>query len=184
MSQFAANNPLSRKLQQQAGKQIGKFVSEQTAKHGPKVIEAAQSFANGARGGPSGATPVKNTATNKVAHEVGGLSRDMATDKPKKEFEKQGKQLVNNTASTVQNKPSQPKPNTVVKPSTGPVSALNKGKPINGVNINRDLNKPFKPMTMGNAGKPGKPIIANVKPNPSKPNLGRLGKFSPDTTKE
>ena len=41
MSQFAANNPLSRKLQQEATKRISKFASEQLAKNGPKYLRWA-----------------------------------------------------------------------------------------------------------------------------------------------
>lgn len=173
MAQFASNNPLTRKIQQQAGKQVGKFVSEQVAKNGPKVIEAAQSFANGARG-PIGSTPVKNTTTNKVANEAGGLARDMATDKPKKQLEANAKQVVNKTANVVTNKVNQA---TQSKPMVG--GSTNAGKPnvatvkpgLLGAkpgmgarpNINAALNKPMSAPVMVN-----KPKIATVKPNAGK----------------
>jgi hypothetical protein len=175
MAQFASNNPLTRKVQQEVGKKVGQFVSEQVAKNGPKALEAAQSFANGARG-PIGSTPVKNTTTNKVANEAGGLARDIATDKPKKQMEANAKQVVNKTANVVTNKvnqATQSKPMVSGNTNSGkPNVATGKpgllgAKPGMGMgarpNINAALNKPMSAPVMAN-----KPKVATVKPNVGK----------------
>lgn len=181
MSQFAANNPLTRKLQQEAAKKVTKFVSDQAAKHGPKVIEAGKSFANGARG-PVGQTPVKNTTTNKVANEAGGLARDIATDKPKKDFEAKGKQVINSTAAAVQNKLNQPAKPTAGTPAMKPGMLNKPGMP----NINK-LNQPMKPMmnvpnpALNKPAGMSKPLAAAVKTSMSSV---KIPKPSFDPTKE
>jgi hypothetical protein len=167
MSHLAANNPLARKFQQEAGKRISNFAIEQVAKHTPKAIEAGEAFLNGVRGGaaPQG-------GVNRAAHEAGGLARDMATDQPKKDFQK-GVETIAHVEKTVTNMVTQqPKPTAspnAPKPGAEPRGMPKMGgSPVRVQNINANL-KPMKPIVPLN--KPT-PKVANVNQY-TKPRLGR-----------
>ena len=148
-----------------------KSATETMAKHGPKMIETTNSFKNGARGGD----PMKGT-TNRIAHEAGGLARDLAADKPKKEFEKKGKAAIGQAANAAQNKLAKP---------ANPAQ-----KTLNQVAI-RSANQVLKPgmltkPLMGGGIKTNKPMsVPKVGAKPAmKPNFSGLGKSSIDPSKE
>lgn len=148
-----------------------KSATETMAKHGPKMIETANSFKNGARGGD----PMKGT-TNRIAHEAGGLARDLAADKPKKEFEKKGKAAIGQAAIAVQNK--------VANPANPAQKTLNQGA-IRSANQVLKPGMLTKPM-VGGGIKTNKPMsVPKVGAKPAmKPNFSGLGKSSIDPSKE
>ncbi len=159
MSQFAANNPISRKIQQEATKRVSKFASEQLAKNGPKAIEAGSNAYKGFVNGLTSPTPPMPSKAG-VADFAGQVGGAVAQDKLKSAASAKVKEVT--APKAVKPTAQPPKAATVSTATPKTVNPLKPLAPKTAVrmpNINANLNKPMKAPVMLN--KPG-PKVVNI----------------------
>jgi hypothetical protein len=171
MSVFG-NNPAVRKAQQEVAKKVTQVVSEQIAKNGPKVIEAAGNAYKGAVNGltsPTPPMPGKAGAADFVGQVGGAIAQEKFVKPVKNDIEKKATQQIAKAQTSVQSMVTKP----ATKPRSGSTSSVSSPMASKVAPTQNPGNAPTKPTGVGGTPKPSAnrnvPQINNLMKPMSKP---------------